>query len=339
MGEKIKIFYQGKYKERDIDSFIEKIQPNEVVDLVENQFVELAKVKNPSKPKLIQTKGDWIYFPWSKTLIHNVSERDYFTIRTNRNREIITIPEQKKLYQSCVAIFGMSIGGNMAASLSYQGIAQQMKLADFDTLETSNLNRLQSRLSDVGKKKIDIVARRIYEINPYQKLYLFSKGINDKNLDKFYSRPRPNVVIDAIDDLKMKIKLRLRARDLKIPVLMVTNLGDRVLIDVERFDLNNKLPLFHGLIGKTPEDILKKKKINSEDEQKLVVGLVGIENIPPKTLESVKLVGKTLVGRPQLMSTVTTSTGIATLLVRKLLLGEKLISGRKLIKFDELLNY
>ena len=65
--------------------------------------------------------------------------------------------------------------------------------------------------------------------------------------------------------------------------------------------------------------------------------MVGRDNVPKRAVESIKEIGKTLVGRPQLMNTVTVASGIALFLARKIALGEKIKSGRILFKFDDLL--
>lgn len=344
------IFKEGKYSKKDIDKFINSNNILEKIDLYALQINELFKIKNPkllfdkdfekerqnfaTKKLRDKNNGDYIFYPWNKKFIHSVSEEEYFLLRTNRNRELITLSEQKKLYNSCIAIAGLSIGSSFATALSYQGIANNLTLADFDTLDTTNLNRIRANLTDVGREKIKILAEQIYAIDPYANLRFFENGIDDSLIDSFISTPRPKIIFDAIDDLKMKIKLRLKAREKGICVLMVTNLGDSALIDVERYDLSPNIKLFNGRIGDFPEKILK-DKITKQEENKYVLGIVGKENIPQKALTSVSNIGKTLVGRPQLATTVFTTGAIAAIISRKIILGEKVNSGRKLVSFDE----
>lgn len=130
----------------------------------------------------------------------------------------------------------------------------------------------------------------------------------------------------------MKIRIRLEARKNKTPVVMLTSLGDNLLIDIERYDLEPNLPLFNGLIGKTPEEILS-KPVRLEDKNRYAVQIVGKENVPQRAMESLKEIGKTLVGRPQLLSTITVGSGVAAYLAREIALGNNVQSGRKLISF------
>lgn len=64
--------------------------------------------------------------------------------------------------------------------------------------------------------------------------------------------------------------------------------------------------------------------------------MVGKENIPTRALQSVREINKTLVGRPQLSSTVAISGALASYLSRRIILGKKLPSGRKRISLNEI---
>lgn len=324
-----------------------------VVDVYEKQLGELFEINHPRllysadlsekkrecvKQRLKKEKGrggSWVYYPWSGVLVHMVSEKEYFELRTNRNRNLITKDEQRLLAGACVGVVGMSIGAAMVKGLVAQGIGGELRLAEFDDLETTNLNRVWAGVEQVGKPKIEIVMEQIFEMNPYQVLKQFGSGLDEKSLGDFLAgKKKPAVVFEAIDDLRMKIKLRMAARKARVPVVMFTNLEDRVLVDVERFDLKPYLSLFNGRIGKVPEEILG-AEIGPAEVNEYVLELVGVDNIPKRAVESVREVGKTLVGRPQLASTVTISGGMAAMVARKIILGQRVKSGRKLVKFGE----
>jgi len=322
------------------------------------QLKELCAIKNPSLPqtssefanahKKIKQEvvadrppwqaGMWIYFPWLRQLVHTVTKVEYDRMRTNRNQNLITRLEQKKLLQFTVGIAGLSIGNSIALGLACNGIGNAMKLAEHDVLEISNLNRIRAGIDKVGIAKINITAQQIYEVNPYAQLTLFNQGLSTNTLSEFVTaEPKPKVIFEAIDDIEMKIRLRIKARSARIPVIMITNLGDRLLIDVERYDINNKIPLFNGLIGNTPEEVIGQPDVQ-KDVNKYAIKIVGLENLPKRALQSVHQINQTLVGRPQLMSTVTIGSGVANYLARRIALGKSVPSGRKLVKFDEVFN-
>ena len=136
----------------------------------------------------------------------------------------------------------------------------------------------------------------------------------------------------------MKILIRKEAQELKIPVVMLTSIGDSVMIDVERYDLEPEVKIFNGLVDeKDIEDILS-KKVSKEEVNKYVVSIVGSQNIPEKVKDSLKEIGKTLSGRPQLMSTVTVASGLAVFIARKIALGEKVPSGRSIFNFEDIIK-
>lgn len=347
------ILREGEYTIEDLEKVKKENLIWKEIDIYQTQSEELFMISNPalrSSPDFtkhlrdflkernanLQIKGSWVYFPWSGVLIRMVNKKEYTALRTNRNQNLITEGEQRKLEKFTVGIVGLSAGSGIASSLAYSGISSRIKLAEYDTLDTTNLNRVRARTDQVGERKIDIVTQHLYEINPYIQPVIYEGGLDDKSLLKFANlRPKPRLIFEMIDNFEMKIRLRIIARKLRIPVIMFSNIGDRTLIDIERYDLNDKLPLFNGQAGDVPEDIIKNPDITDEDKHKYAVNLVGRKYIPIRALESVEQIGKTLVGRPQLMSTVTVSGGIGAYLARKIALGEAVPSGRRLVDFDK----
>ena len=174
-------------------------------------------------------------------------------MRTNRNRNLITLIEQKKLEKSTIGIIGLSIGSAFARNFVQQGIARNLKLVEFDSLETTNLNRIYAMIADLGSLKLQIIAKQIYDLDPYWRLDFNTRGINTRNLHNFLmGSERVGLIFEAIDDLKMKIRLRLAARKYHIPVVMFTNLGDRVMVDIERYDKDKNLKLFKRYVDAFP---------------------------------------------------------------------------------------
>ena len=80
----------------------------------------------------------------------------------------------------------------------------------------------------------------------------------------------------------------------------------------------------------------KKNTLKDEEKHRFSVEIVGKENIPQRALDSVRVIGSELVGRPQLLSTVTVGGGVMMYVIRKILLeGNVLASGRYLIKMED----
>lgn len=351
MTQKPIVLQTGKFTEEEVNSLKANNQVFEIADIYERQLVELFKITYPGRlaegqelEKFKQQKGIgptagcWVYYPWSGIFLHCLAEADLFALRTNRNQMLITKNEQSKLRQSVVGVAGMSVGAGIALALVYSGISQSIKIADHDELDTSNLNRLREKLSSVGKPKVDLVMQHIYELDPFADVQVFKEGLDTTNVDKFFSDPKLNVVIDEVDDFKMKLQLRLYANKHRTPVLMFTSLGDNILIDVERYDLEPDLKIFHGLLGDLTNEIVNKSEITKDDERRYAVLLVGQEYIPTRALASLPEIGRTLVGRPQLYNTVAVDSGLAAYAARQIILSDKPASGRYFIKFSDLLG-
>jgi len=197
---------------------------------------------------------------------------------------------------------------------------------------------VQARLGEVGLPKLEIVARKIWEIDPAADVQGSDQPITGDTVDEFLGGKNPvNIIFDEVDDFKLKIQLRLAAKRLERPIIMMTALGDSVLIDVERYDTPGHTKIFNGLIGDLDEHILN-GEISKDDERRYAAQIVGVQNVPTRALESLTQMGKSLVGRPQLGSTVQAEAALGVFAARKILLGENIRSGRYRVDFNTIVE-
>lgn len=350
------ILKEGSYTIDELEKFKIKNKIWKVKDLLAIQLTEFFEISHPSKmhsldvtqlqekyihkinSQKLLTSGNWVYFPWNGYFIHILEEGRYLSLLTNRNKFLITEEEQQVLLNTCIAFVGLSVGSHFAAGLVHNGIAKTIKLADFDKLSTTNLNRMRYGVKDIGDLKINLIAQEIYEVNPYIQLELYNKGIHTTDLKNLLEgKTIPSIIFEMIDDFKMKVQLRIAAREKRIPLIMFTHLEDNLMIDIERYDLYPDLPLFNGLLGDVPEKILN-SNISEKDKIKFAIQIVNPDNLPYRLLESLGEINKKLVGRPQLYSTVAIGGGFASYLTRKILLDQSDINGRFYISFNSLLK-
>lgn len=341
------------YKSRD-----EVLSGAEFLDTVPSSLKELFFIRNPrfkkTMPEAVEPLAKfleenknletvYIYYPWLNKLIQVVPEEIYFELRTARNKNIITKDEQENYRNAKIGIAGLSIGSNVILMLVFTGGPSFMKIADFDTIEISNLNRLRAGLPEIGSNKTFSVAKQIWEVDPFAELELWDKGVNKENLEEFIlgdenkKSPRLDVFIDEMDSLDLKILSRFICRENKIPVIMATDNGDNVILDVERYDIESGLPILHGLTGDIkPEDF---KTMNYEDWLHLATKIVGFDNLTDRMKQSLKEIGKTIAGVPQLGSTASVGSAAVALCVRKIVNKQNLPSGRYFISLDEKLSF
>ena len=71
------------------------------------------------------------------------------------------------------------------SALVRHGIGSTYSLADHDDLATSNLNRTQGSLIDVGVPKCQLAARAVWELDPFATCVLYAQGLDDGTVDAF----------------------------------------------------------------------------------------------------------------------------------------------------------
>ncbi len=334
------------------ESLLERVPGLRVYDTMEAQMKELVKAFHPSvtlskeeiKLKTLEHLGGiemraygvWVYYPWNDNVVHLLDEEEFVFLRTNRNNYKITDEEEKVLSTKRVGVIGLSVGQSVSLTMAMERTFGELRIADFDDLEITNLNRLRSGVHNMGLLKTVLVAREIAEIDPFLKVTLFNDGITDDNLDSFLlDNGKLDVLIDECDGVDVKIKCRIAAKKYNIPVLMEAS--DRATIDIERFDLEPERPILHGLVEHLDISNVKNLKTN-EEKLPYILPIVGIDTMSPRLKASAVEVGQSISTWPQLASAVTMGGGITADVCRKVLLGQLHVSGRFFIDLDELIT-
>lgn len=281
----------------------------------------------------IASYGRWIYYPWSHRLVHLLPEAEFKRLRFDRNRYKITPKEQARLARCTIGIVGLSVGQSAAVTLAMEGVGGTFRLADFDALSLSNLNRLRAGVYDLGVNKAVLAARQMVESDPYLDITIYPDGLSDDNIDAFMLKGgKLDLLIEECDDLYIKARLRERARALGIPVLMDTS--DRGMLDVERFDLDPERPIFHNLIQSLQAESLK--GLSTKDKVPFVLRLLNEQRMSTALAASLVEVGETAYTWPQLGSAVTLGGALLTDVARRLLLGTFTSSGRFYVDVETL---
>jgi hypothetical protein len=216
----------------------------------------------------------------------------------------------------------LSVGHVIAHTLAAQGLCGELRLADFDELELSNLNRVPATVFDLGVNKATVTARRIAELDPYLAVTVIEAGLTYDTVDEFLDGL--DIVVEECDSLEMKAVVRQGARARGIPVLMATS--DRGLVDVERFDLDPQRPILHGLLGEL--DLALLPGMSNADKIPHMLRHLDAERLSPRTAASLVEVDRSLSTWPQLAGDVTLGATALAEAVRRIGLGEPLRSGR-----------
>jgi molybdopterin/thiamine biosynthesis adenylyltransferase len=331
----------------ELDALVERQRGIACSDTIEQQLVDYARtlLKDKHAPEdMVRAKvlevlegreasevGSWVYYPWRNQLTHLLPKAMFRDLRLDRNRHRITHAEQSVLLEKCIGIVGLSVGSSGLTTMVLEGVGGKFRIADFDALDVSNLNRLRASVLDVGVNKAVMAARAIFEIDPYLEVEVFAQGIDMNNVDAFFAPPL-DVLVEECDDLPMKVRLREIARRAGIPVLMETT--DRGMLDVERFDLEPERPLFHGRIGQVDADSLQHASMR--DRVPFFLAIVDEQRMSTRLAASLVEIEKSVYTWPQLASAVALGGALLSYSARNLLLGVHRFSGRLYVDFDQL---
>ena len=322
------------------------------VDDIKNQLVDLWKVRNPSKhvsdaevlgfintyrkKRALIECGNWIYYPWRQRIIH-ILEKDMFQeLRTARNKLLIKESEQELFQNYSVAIAGLSVGNSIANTIRLQGGSRKIKIADNDIFEVSNMNRIRAGVPFLGERKTTIVRCQILEIDPYSKISEFSTGVTKKNVKQFCSNV--NLIFDEVDDFNVKVLLRIEAKRKKIPLIMITDNDDGVLIDYYPYHRKKSIPLFHGIKDKEVLNVYRSKKVSKKEMVMLSMKIVGSKNISKRMRSSLMSVGKSLYTWPQLGTAALSAGVVGCYFARELAIGRDIRFNRKSFRINDLMN-
>ncbi len=131
-------------------------------------------------------------------------------------------------------------------------------MVDNDTVSTSNLNRQIIALnSTIGKYKTEVMKERILDIN---------KNAEVVTLEKFFTSETNEIldtsidyVVDAIDSVKSKIDLIVRAKELNINIISSMGTGNK--LSPEKFEITDISKTSVCPLAKIIRKELKKRNI------------------------------------------------------------------------------
>lgn len=278
----------------------------------------------------------YIVYPWRTTIVRLPDDTIFSRLRTARNCYLITDEEQATWASAPVAIAGLSVGGSVLSVCALTG-ARTLRIADPDTLGPSNLNRLVGSVCDLGVSKTTLAYRRVVEADPYATVETFPSGFDAGSATDFIGgqgTPKAGVILEEMDDIARKVELRRLARAAQVPVIMVTDDGDDVILDVERYDLDPDYPLFHGRAGDLID--LTEEQLQDRDSRVALAGRIVGNDVDARLQVALTQVGKTIPSWPQLGSAASLAGVVGAVVARKLVCGFEIPSGRSRVRVSGL---
>lgn len=145
----------------------------------------------------------------------------------NTRTELLIGKERtERLEKSHVLLVGLGgVGAYAAEQLCRAGIGR-MTIVDADNVQASNLNRqLPALHTTIGMPKVEVVARRLSDINPVLQLTAINEFLRDKRTEQLLAAARYDFVVDAIDSLSPKVFLLYHAHKGGIPIISSMGAG------------------------------------------------------------------------------------------------------------------
>lgn len=160
-----------------------------------------------------------------------------------------------KIQTKNVLIVGVGgVGGYAFETLVRSGIIN-ITIVDGDVVENSNLNRqIISNINVIGKPKVLVAKERALSINPNANIKVINEFITENNFN-ILLEDKYDYVIDACDDLKLKMLLIKNASNYKL----ISSMGTANKMDMTKFSITT--------IDKTSNDPIARiirKKVKDE---------------------------------------------------------------------------
>ena len=129
----------------------------------------------------------------------------------NRTELLLGSEAMKLIRSKRVIIFGIGGVGSWCAECPVREGIEHLTLVDSDVVCVTNCNRqLMATTKTIGEPKVEALRKRLLEINPKADIIALQKNFSEETASDFCIETY-DYVIDAIDSLKDKISLIMRA--------------------------------------------------------------------------------------------------------------------------------
>ncbi len=142
-----------------------------------------------------------------------------------RTELLLGVDNLDKIQQAKVLIFGVGgVGSWCAESLVRSGI-RNLTIVDSDRICITNCNRqLMATSKTLGQVKVEALRDRLLEINPNADIVCLQKIYEAETAASFHME-QYDYIVDAIDSLKEKADLILRATALPKHITFISSMG------------------------------------------------------------------------------------------------------------------
>lgn len=182
--------------------------------------------------------------------------------RFSRLSKVISEDGVKSLESKCVLVLGVGgVGGYTVEALARSGIGKLI-IVDFDTIDESNINRQIIALnSTIGLKKVDVLEKRIKEINETCDVIKIDKFIDIDNYLELFNYDI-DYFVDACDTVGVK-KCVIK-ECIKRGVPFISSMGTGNKLDPSKLEIVDIRKTVNDPLARIMRKFIKDEKINSK---------------------------------------------------------------------------
>ncbi|MDV3926513.1 tRNA threonylcarbamoyladenosine dehydratase [Elizabethkingia anophelis] len=167
----------------------------------------------------------------------------------------------EKLKKSSILIVGMGGVGSFAAEFIARSGVGNLTIVDGDIIDITNINRqLPALHSTVGDDKVELMARRILDINPELNLTRINEFLNPERMEEVIHTGNFDYILDCIDSVSPKLALIKAARKNKIKIISCMGAGGK--LDPNKVMVRDISKTRNCYLAKQVRKRLKKEGIN-----------------------------------------------------------------------------
>lgn len=169
------------------------------------------------------------------------------------------LEDLKKIESQKILLVGIGgVGGYTLEALVRSGF-RDITIIDGDTIDVSNINRqIIATSKNITKLKGEEAKIRCLEINPNVNIKTINTFLTSENFSK-YVKEKYDYIIDACDDIKMKIELIKYALDNDIKI--ITALGTGRKLNPTKLEITSLNKTYNDPLAKKLRYELKKRNI------------------------------------------------------------------------------
>lgn len=181
------------------------------------------------------------------------------------------------LSEKAVLVLGVGgVGGYVCEALARSGIGKLI-IVDFDLVDETNINRQIIALdSTVGLKKVDVLEKRIKDINSGCEVIKIDKFIDKDNFLELFNY-NIDYFVDACDT--MTVKKMVITECIKRKIKFISSMGTGNKIDPSKLEIMDIRKTVNDPLAKVIRKFVKDEKINSK------VMVLSSSELPVKTGE------------------------------------------------------